>query len=96
MSNGDRIMPDDELEANSLRADTETDSLRAERGQRAGEGNTSDVRDRMKAVPLAPHSAGVLGVGAASTDEDSVISDTVEADLREARRDVRQRLARDD
>jgi hypothetical protein len=62
--------------------DTDTESLRKERGEPGG---PEDPRDAMGDVPLAPHSAGVLGVGVAPRLDDSPMPESAEADLREAR-----------
>ena len=76
-------MRDDERETSETHRETETESLRRERGENGGPG---DPRDGLGSVPLAPHSAGVLGVGAAPESEDAAMPDTAEADLREARK----------
>lgn len=49
----------------SERDDTETESLREERGGSAA----PDPRERLGEVPIAPHSAGI--VGGASAEEPS-------------------------
>ena len=74
---------DGDQETANHRSDTDTESLRVERGERGG---PRDPRDAMGDVPLAPHSAGVLGVRAASGSLDSTLPESAEADLREARK----------
>ena len=64
------------------RSETDTESLRRERGEPGGPG---DPRDAMSEVPLAPHSAGIIGVGAAPSSADSTLPESAESDLREAR-----------
>jgi hypothetical protein len=64
-------------------SDTDTESLRVERGEHGG---PDDPRDAMGEVPLAPHSAGILGVGAAPGADDATMPDTAQVDLREAQK----------
>ena len=63
-------------------SELDTESLRRERGE---SGTREDPRDKLGDVPIAPHSAGVLGIGAAPGVRESGLAETVEDDLREAR-----------
>ena len=72
----------DERRRTSDDGDTDTQSLREERGE---SGAPAEPREALGDVPLAPHSAGVLGVGAAPSSDDSSMPETAEADLRAAR-----------
>ena len=58
-------------------AESETESLRRERGAAGG---AADPRERMADVPLAPHSAGVLGTGIVDEGSDVEASPTADAD----------------
>ena len=80
-------MHDDEARRARRESELDTESLRRERGDIGG---PRDPRERLGDVPLAPHSAGVLGVGMAQSDGGELAA-TVEDDLREAQvRDERR------
>ena len=76
-------MSQDVGRATGGRDDTHTESLRRERGEPGG---APDPRDEQARVPIAPHSAGVLGVGAAPGADDAAMPATAEADASEARK----------
>ena len=61
--------------------DTETASRRRERGE---DREDADPRERMANVPIAPHSAGVLGAGIANAGGDGDASSGAEADRKAA------------
>ena len=73
----------DERRRTSDDGDTDTQSLREERGE---SGAPADPREALAEVPLAPHSAGALGVAAAPSSDDSSMPETAEADVRAARK----------
>ena len=63
-------------------SELDTESLRRERGE---SGSPEDPRSKLGDVPIAPHSAGVIGVGAAPGVRESGLAETVEDDVREGR-----------
>lgn len=78
----------DDAKKGSLRTsrgadDRDTESLRRERG---ADHKADDPRERMADVPIAPHSAGVLGAGVAGAEGDAEASAGAEADRKAAER----------